>query len=268
MPYPRAHLVLLALVPLTLLAFWPSYFSRLGDVSLAFHLHGVTASLWLMMLIAQSWLIQRRSVALHRLAGRASFVLVPAFLAGGLLLLKAMAQHATMPAQPLMQIYGTRLGILDVIAMGGFAGLYFGALANRRSVQLHARYMLATPLLLLSPTLTRILVVYLPPLTIRSPEDFALFGTAVQVSNAIALLIAIALYASAPRHGRAFAITAGLIVLQILTFQWVGDMSWWRGLYLALAKVPDAALTLAGLGFGLAIIGLALSSPRRKVVTA
>jgi hypothetical protein len=45
MPYSRAHLYLLILVPLVGLAFWPGYFARLGETPWAIHLHGITAML-------------------------------------------------------------------------------------------------------------------------------------------------------------------------------------------------------------------------------
>ena len=84
MPYRHAHWYLLLLFPLTGLAFWPNYFGKLGDSPYAFHVHGVTASLWIVLLAFQSWAIHRRRNHLHRSAGLASLALFPLFVAGAI----------------------------------------------------------------------------------------------------------------------------------------------------------------------------------------
>lgn len=47
MPLRKARWYLLALFPITALAFWPGYLSQAGTVPLEFHAQGVTATLWL-----------------------------------------------------------------------------------------------------------------------------------------------------------------------------------------------------------------------------
>ena len=256
MPYPRAHWVLLLLVPLTLIAFWDSYFSVLGTSSAAHHVHGVTASLWILLLISQSWAIHNRRIAWHRAAGRASFALFPLFLAGGLMVLQAMA--ASSRAQPFMAIYGAGLGAIDLVAVATFAALYYLALRNRRRVQLHARYMLATPILLLSPVFARLIVQHVPGLAIQSPEDFWAFAWAAQIANAIALAISLALYATAPRHGRPFAIAATAVLIQAAAFQWLGPAEWWRSAFAALAQAPTLLFIVTGLVLGILLVLLAM----------
>jgi len=73
MPYPRAHYFLMLLFGLTLVAFWPRYFSALENAPVAFHVHGITASLWISFLIFQSWSIHQDHRSYHRLAGKISF---------------------------------------------------------------------------------------------------------------------------------------------------------------------------------------------------
>ncbi len=57
MPYPRAYIYVFVLLLLTFPAFWLNYYSQLADVPWQFHLHGVSATLWMLLLIWQSWTI-------------------------------------------------------------------------------------------------------------------------------------------------------------------------------------------------------------------
>lgn len=55
----------------TVVAFWPGYFSVLGEVPWQFHLHGVTATAWMLLLVFQSWGIAgRRNCCTGRQASR------------------------------------------------------------------------------------------------------------------------------------------------------------------------------------------------------
>lgn len=268
MPYPRAYLVLLALILLTVLAFWPGYFSQLGSTSFLVHVHGVSATLWLLMLTTQSWLAHHRQLGVHRLIGRISPAVVTVFVIGGLTMLKAMSIRTHSPEPNLMHVYGSGLALLDVIAVTGFVWLYHGALRHRRQVQLHARFMLATIILLLAPILTRLLVMHFPPLMVRGPEDFALFGMAVQVSNFLALGVAVSLYLSAPRWGRPFVVVAALVILQAIAFQWLTELPPWRGLFAALATTPTLILVAIGLVVGTLITISGLRERPAKPVPA
>lgn len=52
---------------LTLIAFWPTYLSRLGEQpTYHFHLHGILMVLWLALLVTQAHLIRAKRRPLHR----------------------------------------------------------------------------------------------------------------------------------------------------------------------------------------------------------
>lgn len=252
MPYPRAHFALLALVPLIVLAFWPFYFSRLGASPWTMHVHGLTGTAWILLLIFQSWAIHNRRIAWHRLAGQGSLVLFPAFLAGGLLVLHTMARGLAEEARPFVMLYGSGLGLVDMLAVGTFAWLYYNALKHRRDVQLHARYMLATPLLLLMAIFARLFTMA-GPLAIRGGEDLPRFVGSFHLSAMIVLGIALALYAGNRQHGRAFLVVAVVTGLQSAGFQWVGPLEAWRSLYAGVAGVPLPVTLIVGLAAGAGI---------------
>lgn len=262
MPYPRAHWLLLVLIPAIGVAFWPGYFSRLGASPLAHHVHGVTGSLWILLLVLQSWAIHNRRFALHRAAGRSSLLLFPQFMAGGLMALHAMATGFVAQAHPFYTLFGARLGLLDFIAMTAFAWLFYGALRHRGKVQLHARYMLATPLLLLAPIVSRLLTDFVPYFAIKGPEDMGVFFANLHLSNSVAIVAALLLYASSPRHGRPFLVVAGVALLQGAAFQWLAVTSGWQALFAAYAGVPLLLTAAAGLAAGLALVYAGWTGPR------
>ena len=81
MPYRYAPAFIVAMIAATIFAFWRSYFGILSTAPLGFHAHGITASLWMLLLLAQSWTPHRGQMAVHRAMGRATFVVLPLFAA-------------------------------------------------------------------------------------------------------------------------------------------------------------------------------------------
>src|SRR5688572_12416241 len=61
-----------------ILAFWPSYFSRLAEQpSPHHHAHGLAMTLWLGLLVTQAALMRSGRKTLHRQLGLVSYALVP-----------------------------------------------------------------------------------------------------------------------------------------------------------------------------------------------
>ena len=246
MPYRHAHWYLLLLFPLTGLAFWPAYFSKLAAAPSAFHVHGLTASLWIVLLAFQSWTIHHRRNALHRSTGLASFALFPLFLAGGLLVIQTMAVKFGMAADPFYAAFGARLAAVDVLSSLAIPWFFYMALKWRRKVHLHARFMLAPILFLLGPILSRLMPI-LPPLAIRGPEDFANFAYGVHLANAVAVAVAVALALRAPKWGRPWVVAGGLVAAQSLLFETIGRTPPWEAAVAAIATVPASLVVSLGL---------------------
>lgn len=248
-PYKRAHWWILGLIVLTGMAFWSGYLSELGQAPLEFHLHGVTAFLWMVLVAVQSWTIHSGQRQLHHKVGLASFALFPFFLASSLLIAVGMAKRFVEQASPFHAEYAARLAPLDVVAVGGMAYFFYMALRWRRKVHLHARYMFATLVFLLNPVFGRILT-DIPPLRIGGPEQLHLFADAVRVGNVAVLGLLFALYRSSAKHGRPFVEAAGLVAVQMLLFETLGRWSAWEQVYPSLASANAVALALPGLIVG------------------
>ena len=252
MPFRYAPQAIAGLIVLTVVGFWPGYFSVLGTAPWGYHFHGITASLWLILLAFQSWSAQQRRFALHRAYGIASLALFPLFLAGGLAVVLTMAA-STAAGSPFYQVYGARLGTMDINSVVLLGILYYGALADRRRVQLHARWLLATPLPLIMPIIGRVINDWVPGLVMHGPQDFPLFAWGVRLSGGIALALTAWLYATAPRRGKPFLIAGAALLLQSVAFETIGRTTWWGAAFRALAALPIAPMLLAATVVGLAI---------------
>ncbi len=263
MPFRHAHYYIVMLIGLTVIAFWPGYFSVLSKAPWGFHFHGITATAWLLMLAAQSWTIHDKRIGLHRAIGTASLIVFPLFLAGGAAVISSMA-IATVSGSPFYDMYGAPLGIMDGSSVLLLGYLYYMALKHRHSVQLHARYLLATPLPLILPIVGRVINHLVPPLAIHGPQDFHLFAWGVRLATVVAAMLTVALYAAAPRHGRPFVVAGGVVVVQQILFDTVGFNGAWRAAFEALGAVPTLFVIMAATIAGAAIARVGWTAGSRR----
>lgn len=264
MPYRNAKYYLLALFPIAMLAFWPGYLSQLGSAPMSFHAHGITATLWLALLTAQSWTIHRDQRQLHRSLGMLSLVLFPLFLAGGVSIFFGMGERYV-AGVPFHAMYAPKLAWLDFVGVGAFAYFYFEALRQRRKVHPHSRFMIATVFPLLPPIFGRLFGA-MPPLSVRGPADFHKLEYAFQASNLLAAAIAFTLAVRSGKHGRPFYIAGALMLLSAFLYQTVGNMPAWQQLYARTAAVPWEPFALAAGLAGIAIGYAGWVAGRRPVV--
>lgn len=270
MPYRNLHWWLVGLFPLIFLAFLPNYFSVFATSSLAFHVHGATASAWIALLAFQSWTIQRRRNDLHRTAGMASLAVFPFFFAGSLLILHSMAAKFASGGHPFYGLHGSRLAAIDAVAIVGLGWFYWEGLRSRRSVQLHARWLAGTVLFLLAPVFGRLINILVPGLTIRGPDDFHNFTNAVRIADVMVLAIALLLARRSGTHRRPMLIAAGLVALQLVVFELAPGLPPWEALLVAIGRLPAAAVFAAGLAAGglLGWLGWSKVPPRPARVLA
>lgn len=249
MPYRFAWLWVLAIFPLAGLAFSREYLTKLSTAPLEYHAHGITAALWMALLAAQSWSIHAGHRAAHRTLGASSLVLFPLFMAGGAAIFIGMAERYAGGVSPFHQAFAPRLAWLDFVAVFGFAWFYYEGLRNRRDVQLHSRWLLATVIFLLPPILGRLTPI-LPPLSISGPQDIWKFAIGVQLANTVAAAIALWLAVRSGRHGTPFYAASVLIVVAALAFQFLGPLEAWKALFARAADVPWWALSGPAVLFG------------------
>jgi hypothetical protein len=173
--------------------FWPSVHGDFGPVDTIRILHGLCASGWMALLIAQSWLIGHNQWRLHIRVGRASRYLAAALVITAFIVVCDMLGPQSHFARELR----LTLAWLDLWSLLLFSALYILALVNRRNMNVHARYMASTVFVALPPAVARIL-----------GEHFAWFGglegTLVPSYSLMAAILAGLILWDA-RHRRFFA---------------------------------------------------------------
>lgn len=254
MPYRHGHYYVGFVLLVILAGFWASYFAPIGMVPLAFHVHAMTASAWLLLLIVQSVAINRRANALHKVMGKASFALFPLLILGFTMIINVSAARYAARESAFILVLGGAFGIGMAIAIAAYLVLFYQALRHRRNLRLHAGYMLATPLILFESPFSRVIAEFMPWMNVIGSEGPRELLDTIVVGDALAAVFALALYARDRKHGAPWLIAAGFIVVQAAAMWFAPDMGWLGPLFDAYARVPDpitlAAALLAGAAAG------------------
>lgn len=223
-----------------LIAFWPSYFSRLFEQqSYHAHAHGIAMIAWCGLLVSQAYLMRTGRRDLHRRLGKASYFLVPIIVVTTVKFIHFRLQGIPVPQLPAAAYY---LLALILNALVAFFVLYGLALHHRHRAASHARYMAATVFPLFTPVTDRLIgahfqsLVPLVPVIDRTP-------VLPVIGFLLADLILIALivwdWRTKPRNP-AFAVSLGVLLLyhfSVLTFHgfgfWRSFCSWFLNLPLS-----------------------------------
>ena len=245
MPYRHGHYYVGFVLLVIVTGFWATYFAPIGTVPLAFHVHAVTAMSWLALLIAQSIAIHRRMNALHRTMGLASFALFPLLILGFAMIINVSADRYSAKESEFIAVLGPSFGIGMGISIAAYLTLFYRALKHRRSVKLHAGYMLATPLILFESPFSRAMDWLFPWMNVVGGEGpRALLGTIV-TSNALVAAFALVVYWRNRRHGAPWLVTIGFLALQSAAMWFAPDVPLAADQFAAFARVPHW-ITLAG----------------------
>jgi hypothetical protein len=151
-----------------LVAFWPSYFSRLADQpSSHHHAHGIAMSLWLVLLIAQASLMRAGNRALHRRLGLLSYLLVPI-----IVVVTLRFVHYTLQEVPRLGASASALFFLALVTMTlvAFVALFALAMLYRKQPAMHARFMVATLFPLFPPVTDRLIARFTPSIIDSMPR--------------------------------------------------------------------------------------------------
>ncbi|MEM9689902.1 MAG: hypothetical protein AAF917_10520 [Pseudomonadota bacterium] len=267
LPFPHAHWLVLLFLLMTFAAFMPGYFLVLSTAPWVHHLHGITATAWIVLVATQNWTAHRGHWNWHVRSGIASLLLVPVFTAGGLL----VTHHMLKTESLFNTLFGHALSAADLVVSVAFVVLYTLALRNRRFPDLHARYMLATVILLIGPSLGRFFAGYVPGFLVRSVETLPKFGAALNASFVVASSLCV--YLILRDHGRdkpvAPFVGALLTTLAMfLAFYLVGYHAAYATLTAWLAALSVGQVALAGLTVSSAAIAWAWCNPRQRVLVS
>jgi hypothetical protein len=136
-----------------LAGFWPSFVRPMGAQDLGHTIHGISATLWVVALIVQSWLIAHGKRAWHRRVAIAALLLLPVMCFSALHMVRVMVTVSNMP-----QWLSSMLAFIDIPSITFLVLLVVLGLLNVRNPPAHKRYMAATVLLAMPPALGRLYV--------------------------------------------------------------------------------------------------------------
>jgi hypothetical protein len=150
--YENVYLYLAIGLIIVFLGFSESYFGKFGQTTLPYHLHGISATLWMILLIVQPFLYRKGNLIMHKYLGWSSTIIVSVLILGGFQMMRLMIQNQE--NYPPNIVY--RLAFIDAITLLGFAIIYSLAIYFRKNLKLHARFMVCTIFGPLIPALTRV----------------------------------------------------------------------------------------------------------------
>lgn len=170
---------------LAVAGFWPSFFAKLSTTPLPHHVHGWSATAWMLLPLLQYGLIRGDQRRFHRVLGYMSIVLAGVVAVGGVYVVRMMA-FTNLTA---FRLASVKVVWLDLTGIGLFCFFVAFALssARRRDIRLHVSALIATAFIPLEAALERVYVNGLPALV---PDfDAALYASLVSLEVACAALI-------------------------------------------------------------------------------
>lgn len=212
-PDRRLPWLLLLLAPLLLAGFWPTYLQHVTAARLSLHLHGLTMTLWVALLIAQARFASIGRLRLHRLLGKAGWLFGPLMLGSAAWVCWEMASAPT----PL----GGRLRDL-VLPVGAWliaTTSWTIAMTQTHRTWLHKRMMLVTALALMGAGIDRVFLFYVPGLNDPLAAGHANF--------VVAELVCLALVALDRRRNQRIGPFLGAFAAFALNHVWLANHSNW-----------------------------------------
>lgn len=250
MPYRHANYFVGFTLLVIVVGFWGSYFLPISDVPVAFHVHALTATAWVTLLMFQIWSIHGQRNGLHKRVGMLSLFLFPFLIVGFVMIINVAAERFVSSNSDSAQFLTPSFGLSMVFAILAYVVLFFLALRYRGNVRLHAGYLLATPLVLFESPFSRIMLEHLPFLVFTGSEFPQRILDAIVISMAMAIAFALVLYLRDRKGGVPFLVAAGLMTLQAIAMYVGTSLEWVRRGFAAYATIPDWITIVAAFCLG------------------
>ena len=235
------------LVVFAFAGFYTTYFSKLFvPTATIIHVHFVFLALWIFMLIAQPFLIKYKKLSLHRLLGKFSYILVPLVLITSWLLTRneyyrkidVLQGEVANGLQQFSQFDILKKASVNpaaFISIIWFITFYALAIKYRKKATKHARYMLATALILLSPTVDRFIAINLG---IRNVAGISSYIISFLIIDLILLYL---LFVDYKNKKETITLSTCLLIFMMgqLSFYLLPNFDWWaRFMEIAMKPKP------------------------------
>lgn len=164
--YQKSGIWLIVFFVFAVVGFWRSYYSLPDrDISFYEHFHGISMSLWCLLLIAQAFLIRLKKYPIHRLLGKVSFILFPILILSTFLLIHASLGRAGFINSRILVALSLMVNATIVLVIIYSLGMYF-----RKDRLTHARYMVCSVFPMFTPITDRIIYNFIRPLVPIAPK--------------------------------------------------------------------------------------------------
>ena len=223
------YLAFLLALAVTVFGFWPTTVGAFGPPDGLRILHGLFAAGWMVMLVAQSWLIGHGYRRAHRWIGWTSLIVAPGTVITALMVLRDSQGPGSHFGPELLMI----LNWIDVWSLLLFSVLYVAAIVWRRTMSLHARFLGSTVFVAIVPALGRAYGMNIPALGGLRGALNPCFWTVEMVLVGLILLDASRQGGFRARSLVPYALTlAALVAIQLTMFGAPGR-AWFVGLIAA-----------------------------------
>ena len=266
MPYRNAPYYILFVMVVIVAGFWQTYFAKWGEVPWQFHAHAIAASIWVTMVLVQSWTVHKEQLPIHRAVGKSSLLLFP-FLIGGLAaIIDLTGKMVVATPDPVRTMFGSSFVVGLALAIAAYVVLYYQALKYRRKVWVHSGYMLSTPLILFESPFGRIMNTVMPGLAIRGPDDLHLIMPSIQLAMALELLVVAVLFFRFRDKASPFLVAGGFIIAQMVAMGLLAHSPVLMPVLRAIGNVPSAAVVMTGFAIGAATSWAGWNAGKRPAV--
>jgi len=229
-PFPNLHYWFILPFLLTLLGF-SQYWFNFSSFSLEWHLHGLSATAWYLVLILQPLIFHKSSIRLHRKVGMIALILA------GMVTISAISVIKAGNVEQDSVLYSVRysLSLIDLIFISGFIFSVIMAVLNAKNTQVHARWMITTVFWVLSPATTRLsfvpLGIYFQP---KEFADFPFMWSDVFIGNQILITMIIGAlilrdFLKERKIYTAFVLVAFAQIVAIPIILGMQDSAWLKG---------------------------------------
>ena len=162
--HPRSRfyaVVAIALAATVVFGFARTYYLRplfdLPPLERLVHLHGLTFTAWIALLVVQTRLVAARRVDLHRKLGLAGVALAALILIVGFF---TIAGRAAVPRVHPSGLTPSQFTIVGMTSLALFAAFFSLAIAFRKRAALHKRFIVLAMIAALTPASSRILTLF------------------------------------------------------------------------------------------------------------
>ena len=212
--YSNAYLYLSLGFIITLIGFFPTYFSKLGETDNLHHFHGITGTLWMIILIVQPMLYRFGKMKYHRFIGWVSVIFAAAVFYGAIRMIQFMMR--TRESSDLLY----QFAFLDVFTILPFVLFVILAVVYRKKFHYHARFMICTIFGPLSAGIVRLFHLFL--------NDWNWSITATYLLFELILLILIFDDKKKGTIRSPYVIAFTIFFVQHVLIYYCYEWSWWR----------------------------------------